>query len=33
MIVEWLCQIGWVARVKKDIIESYLGTHYKTEIG
>lgn len=33
MIAGWLCQIGWVARIEKDVTESYLGKSYKTKIG
>ena len=33
MIAGWLCQIGWVARVEKDVAESYLGISYETKIG
>lgn len=33
MIAGWLCQIGWVARVEKEVTESYLGTPFEIKIG
>lgn len=33
MIAGWLCQIGWVAKVEKEVTENYLGTEYTTKIG
>ncbi len=33
MIASWLCQIGWVARVGKEVTESYLGSLYTVKIG
>lgn len=33
MIAGWLCQIGWVARVEKEVSENYLGLSYVAKIG
>ncbi len=33
MIAGWLCQIGWVAKVEKEVTENYLGTEYTAKIG
>lgn len=33
MIAGWLCQIGWVAKVPKEVTENYLGFPHTTTIG
>ena len=33
MIAGWLCQIGWVARVEKEVTERYLGSPHTATIG
>lgn len=33
MIAGWLCQIGWVSKVEKEVTENYLGTPHTAVIG